>query len=86
MLSYSNGLGWSFAHGGAFNAYLIGRINFYLLKINTELIIPEKNIIGFKEAMLMALLGMMRMEGVPNCMASVTGADKDAIGGAVYTP
>ena len=33
---------------------------------------------------LMALLGVMRLEGVPNCMSSVTGAERDTIGGAVY--
>ena len=38
----------------------------------------------FKEAILMALLGVLRLENIPNCLASVTGARRDTIGGAVY--
>ena len=74
------------AGGGAYNIYLMERIQFYLKKKNIETIIPKKNIIGFKEAALMALLGVMRLENIPNCMASVTGAERDSIGGAVFYP
>ncbi|MEO1262483.1 MAG: anhydro-N-acetylmuramic acid kinase [Bacteroidota bacterium] len=70
--------------GGAYNHYLINRIDSYLNQKNIEIVTPEKEIIGFKEALLMALLGIMRMENTPNCMASVTGAKRDSIGGAVY--
>ncbi len=70
--------------GGAYNSYLINRINYFLSKINIELIIPEKNLIDFKEASLMAMMGVMRMENVPNCLASVTGAERDVVGGAVF--
>ena len=70
--------------GGAYNNYLIKRIDFYLSQKNIEIVIPEKDIIGFKEALLMALLGVMRLENIPNCMASVTGAQRDSVGGAVY--
>jgi anhydro-N-acetylmuramic acid kinase len=50
-----------------------------------EIVLPEAKIIQFKEACLMALLGVLRMEGLPNCISSVTGATKDAIGGAIYS-
>lgn len=69
--------------GGAYNTYLMERIRFYVSPKNIDTIIPEKRIIGFKEAALMALLGIMRLEHIPNCMASVTGAKRDSIGGLV---
>ena len=72
--------------GGAFNKYLIARIKYYLSNKNIDLIIPERNITSFKEAILMAFMGVLRMENIPNCMGSVTGARKDAIGGAIYAP
>ncbi len=70
--------------GGVFNGYLMRCIQKYLP--NVEVVIPSENVVKFKEALLMALLGVMRMEGAPNCMASVTGAKRDAIGGGVFMP
>jgi anhydro-N-acetylmuramic acid kinase len=69
--------------GGAYNTYLMERIHFYISQKNIEIIIPDKKTIEFKEAVLMALLGVMRLEHVPNCMASVTGAKRDSMGGLV---
>ncbi len=71
--------------GGAFNTFLT---NCIVEACNTvapvSLQVPEPGIIAFKEAVLMALMGVLRMAGLPNCMASVTGASRDAVGGAVY--
>ena len=50
----------------------------------TELFLPDPSIINFKEAILMALLGVMRMEKVPNSLKTITGAQRDTINGAVY--
>ncbi len=68
--------------GGVFNNYLIACLKNYCPQI--DFVIPEKKIIQFKEAALIALLGVLRMEGLPNCLASVTGAKRDSVGGAVY--
>lgn len=70
--------------GGVFNDFLMQCIREE--NPTVEVAIPPKDVISFKEACLMALLGVLRMEGVPNCIASVTGARKNAIGGAVYIP
>ncbi len=71
--------------GGVFNSFLMQRMQtLFSEKINLEIVIPSKEIIQFKEAALMALLGVLRMENIPNCMASVTGARRDTIGGAIY--
>ncbi len=68
--------------GGVFNDYLMRCIQQHLPSV--EVVIPSENVVKFKEALLMALLGVMRLEGAPNCMATVTGARKDTIGGGVY--
>lgn len=70
--------------GGANNRYLMDCIQQQLPKV--EVVVPTEEVVKFKEALLMALLGVMRMEAAPNCMASVTGASADAIGGCVYAP
>jgi anhydro-N-acetylmuramic acid kinase len=68
--------------GGAFNGYLMRCIQERLP--NIEVVIPSENVVKFKEALLMALLGVMRLEAAPNCIASVTGAKLDALGGGVF--
>lgn len=68
--------------GGAFNKYLVERIRINAPKC--EFIIPEETTIVFKEALLFAFLGALFVNDQPNCLASVTGAVTNAIGGALY--
>lgn len=68
--------------GGAYNDYLIERIQ---TLSKHELIIPDKKTIEFKEALIFAFLGVLRMRNEVNCLKSVTGARMDNVGGAVYT-
>jgi len=71
--------------GGAFNLYLIKLLKEKAAaELNLDIVLPEKDMIDFKEAILMVLLGVLRLENLPNCFASVTGAKRDTIGGAVY--
>ncbi len=71
--------------GGVFNSFLMARMQeLFKEKIDLEIVIPKKETVAFKEAILMALLGVLRMENIPNCLASVTGARRDTIGGAIY--
>jgi anhydro-N-acetylmuramic acid kinase len=68
--------------GGAFNRFLIER-----MRVNSpqcDYHIPDPQIINFKEALIFALLGVLYLYDVPNCLASVTGARYDNIGGALY--
>ncbi|HEY9221206.1 MAG TPA: anhydro-N-acetylmuramic acid kinase [Lutibacter sp.] len=67
--------------GGAFNTFLIERLQLYT---DTNLIIPEKTIINYKEALVFGLLGFLKDEGKNNCLKSVTGASKDHCSGVVY--
>ncbi|PWU01723.1 MAG: anhydro-N-acetylmuramic acid kinase [Bacteroidetes bacterium] len=70
--------------GGAFNKFLMERLSANLKEINTEVILPDENLIKFKEALVMALIGVLRWREEINVFASVTGASKDSIGGAVW--
>lgn len=71
--------------GGTLNSFLIEKIEEQCnAALQVELVLPSKKIIEFKEAALMALLGVLRVENIPNSMHSVTGATRDTIGGAIY--
>lgn len=67
--------------GGAHNTFLIDLIR---QKFHGQVIIPDDKTIDFKEAIIFAFLGMLRANGLPNCLASVTGARRDSCGGAIY--
>lgn len=67
--------------GGAHNTFLMERVNH---KTHLDLIIPSSSIIDAKEAIVFAFLGKLRLEEKPNTLASVTGAKRNSVGGAVY--
>jgi anhydro-N-acetylmuramic acid kinase len=69
--------------GGAFNDYLIERIQYYLPSLPVYL--PEKEVIQYKEALIMAFLGVLRWREEPTILSSVTGANQESIGGAVWS-
>lgn len=71
--------------GGAFNHYLMESIQAYCERLYPiELYCPSEELICYKEALLMALLGVLRLEKQPNSLASVTGAARNTINGAIY--
>lgn len=73
--------------GGVFNDFLIQRIQYHLNKAtlaHVELTLPDTDMIKFKEAILMALMGLRRIENLSNSIATVTGASRDSSNGAVY--
>lgn len=70
--------------GGAHNHFLVERIKEHLASIGVELVVPGKDLVDFKEAIIMALIGVLRWREEFNVFASVTGARRDSIGGAVY--
>jgi anhydro-N-acetylmuramic acid kinase len=67
--------------GGAKNAYLVELIQ---SKSSAQIIVPEADIIDFKEALVFAYLGVLFMEAEPNCLSSVTGASEDVCGGVLF--
>lgn len=67
--------------GGTKNDLLINRLR---EKIATKIIIPNENLIDFKEALIFAFLGYRKFNNQINCLASVTGASKDHSSGIIY--
>lgn len=66
-----------------------GTLNIFLLecieeKCNLKIIVPQKEIIDFKEAIIFAFLGVLRMRNEVNCLKSVTGASRDSSGGEIF--
>lgn len=67
--------------GGAFNKFLVERIG---ALCPCEIVIPDRQIIEYKEALIFAFLGALYMADEPGCLASVTGATEDNIGGMLF--
>lgn len=70
--------------GGAFNTFLITRLKESLAPIDVRVNIPNSEIINYKEALIMALIGTLRWREEYNVLSSVTGASRNSIGGALW--
>ena len=71
--------------GGVHNRFLSGRLQEEVLHDGIECVIPPRNLADYKEALVMALMGVLRWREEINVMCSVTGASRDSINGAVWT-
>jgi anhydro-N-acetylmuramic acid kinase len=67
--------------GGVKNNFLIDRLSHHY---NGKIIIPEQDIIDFKEAIIFGLLGSLYLENKPNNVPTVTGASKPVVGGVFH--
>ncbi len=67
--------------GGAFNTFLIERMQAHT---KTELVIPDRTIVEYKEAIVFAFLGVLRWLDIPNCLSTVTGARRDHCSGIIF--
>lgn len=67
--------------GGVKNIFLMQRIAHHT---QSTLIIPDTQLIDYKEALIFAYLGYLRVNNKPNCLASVTGAKRDVCGGVIW--
>jgi anhydro-N-acetylmuramic acid kinase len=70
--------------GGAFNIFLIQRLSKSLKELNIEVIVPDRKLVNFKEALIMAFIGVLRWRQENNVLSSVTGAVRNSIGGALW--
>ncbi len=70
--------------GGAYNTFLMNRLKQELPAIAIN--IPDDKTIQFKEALIFALLGVLKIRNEVNVLSSVTGAAKDHSSGQVYVP
>jgi anhydro-N-acetylmuramic acid kinase len=73
-----------FTGGGAHNHFLTARIRERVSETGVEAVVPGHPLVDFKEALIMALIGVLRWREENNVIASVTGASRDSIGGAVW--
>lgn len=67
--------------GGAYNTFLIQTIE---KSAGIQIHLPAKEIIEYKEALAICLMGVLRMENKPNFITSVTGAAYAVSGGDIY--
>lgn len=70
-----------FSGGGAKNKYLVQLIQD---RTSAKICIPDEEIIDFKESLLMAYVGLLRLLEKNNSVSSVTGAKQASSGGGVY--
>jgi anhydro-N-acetylmuramic acid kinase len=67
--------------GGAYNKLLIKNLS---TLTKTQIVIPDSLTINYKEALIFAFLGVLRIRNEINTLKSVTGAVSNSIGGALH--
>ncbi|TCZ74961.1 anhydro-N-acetylmuramic acid kinase [Flaviaesturariibacter aridisoli] len=70
--------------GGGFNTFLVSRLREWVEDNQVELVVADDNLVHYKEALVMAALGVLRWREENTTLASVTGARRDSIGGALW--
>ena len=69
--------------GGAHNLFLIERLQHHTPH---QVVVPDRQTVDYKEALIFALLGLLRLEGHTNVLRSVTGASSDSCSGQIWKP
>lgn len=69
--------------GGAYNLFLVERLK---TQKSLNVIIPNAQILEFKEALVFGLLGVLKLRDEVNCLASVTGAKQNHSSGKIFKP
>ncbi|MGB2165094.1 MAG: anhydro-N-acetylmuramic acid kinase [Flavobacteriaceae bacterium] len=72
-----------FTGGGAYNTFLVEAIQ---KRTKAKIVVPSPDIVDYKEALIFAFLGLMKWQGSINCLASVTGAERDHASGKIFIP
>jgi len=67
--------------GGAMNTFLMELIEQFT---SVKIVVPNERIVNYKEALIFAFLGVLRMRNEINCLSSVTGASSDSSAGTIY--
>lgn len=67
--------------GGAYNQFLLSTIK---KETVAQLVVPNPTLLEYKEALIFGFLGVLKLRGEVNCLASVTGAIKDHSSGVIF--
>ncbi|MFV0604616.1 MAG: anhydro-N-acetylmuramic acid kinase [Niabella sp.] len=70
--------------GGAFNTFLIEKLQAELHNSRITVVVPDDNLVQYKEALIMALIGVLRWREEYTVLQTVTGAARASIGGALW--
>lgn len=70
-----------FSGGGALNTFLMQTIQ---TQTSSKIMIADDELLHFKEALVFALLGYLKLHKQTNILQSVTGASRDSCAGVVY--
>ena len=68
--------------GGAYNANLIRQIR---NKTSCDIQLPSNEIVEYKEALIFAFMGVLRITGKNNILSTVTGASRTHSSGVIYS-
>ncbi len=71
--------------GGAKNSFFTETLQ-QQLNDEIKVVIPNEELIDFKEALVFGLMGVLRIRKEVNCLASVTGASRDSSSGVIFLP
>lgn len=69
--------------GGVYNTFILELIQQHISK---NIVVPSKEIIDYKEALIFAFLAVLKRNNQINVLKSVTGASKDSCSGVLFTP
>lgn len=69
-----------FTGGGVHNSFLMELIT---KRLCLGVVIPERSLVDYKEALIFALLGALRWDEEVNCLSPVTGAKKNSSSGVI---
>ncbi|MDP4211305.1 MAG: anhydro-N-acetylmuramic acid kinase [Bacteroidota bacterium] len=71
--------------GGAHNLFLLERVRTLMMRKNIELVVPTNELVDYKEALIIALMGALRWREEENVLSSVTGSSRNSINGAIWS-
>lgn len=70
--------------GGARNVFLVDRLGEKLKDFGILVVVPDDELVKFKEALVTAVMGVLRLRGEDNFVGEVSGALRNSIGGAFW--
>lgn len=72
-----------FTGGGTYNRFLLSKLENI---VPYTLTVPDSILIDYKEALIFALMGVLKINDEINCFASATGASEDSSAGTIFQP